>query len=165
MYVLKTNLGYFQPLTSNTGLKELKWQQMPFSKEQLFDKSNKDVSRETLNQLQLYILGSLRNFSIPLDFSNWSPKMVKWFTTLSKVRYGKTISYKELAYEWGNIRASRAAGDACKRNPIPIIIPCHRILNINGKIGRYSGGDRKTPDSKGNISRKRWLINLETNNS
>ena len=165
MYVLKTNLGYFQPLTSNTGLKELKWQQMPFSKEQLFDKSNKDVSRETLNQLQLYLLGSLRNFSIPLDFSNWSPKMVKWFTTLSKVQYGKTISYKELAYEWGNIRASRAAGDACKRNPIPIIIPCHRILNINGQIGRYSGGNRKTPDSKENINRKRWLINLEINNS
>ena len=165
MYVLKTNLGYFQPLTSNKGLKELKWQQLPFSKEQLFDKSNKDVSRETLNQIELYLLGSLQNFSIPLDFSNLSPKMAKWFTTISKVQYGKTISYKELAYEWGNIKASRAAGDACKRNPIPIIVPCHRILNINGKIGRYSGGDRKTPDSKGNISRKRWLINLETNNS
>ena len=165
MYVLKTNLGYFQPLTSNTGLKELKWQQMPFSKEQLFNKSDKDVSRETLNQIELYLLGSLQNFSIPLDFSNWSPKMVKWFTTLSKVQYGKTISYKELAYEWGNIRASRAAGDACKRNPIPIIIPCHRILNINGQIGRYSGGNRKTPDSKENINRKRWLINLEINNS
>ena len=165
MYVLKTNLGYFQPLTSNTGLKELKWQQMPFSKEQLFNKSDKDVSRETLNQIELYLLGSLQNFSIPLDFSNWSPKMVKWFTTLSRVQYGKTISYKELAYEWGNIRASRAAGDACKRNPIPIIIPCHRILNINGQIGRYSGGNRKTPDSKENINRKRWLINLEINNS
>ena len=165
MYVLKTNLGYFLPVTSNMGLKELKWQQMPFSKEQLFDKSNKDVSRETLNQIELYLLGSLQNFSIPLDFSNWSPKMVKWFTTLSKVQYGKTISYKELAYEWGNIKASRAAGDACKRNPIPIIIPCHRILNINGQIGRYSGGNRKTPDSKENINRKRWLINLEINNS
>ena len=165
MYVLKTNLGYFQPLTSHTGLKELKWQQMPFSNKQLFNKSNKDVSRETLNQIELYLLGSLQNFSIPLDFSNWTPKMVKWFTTLSKVQYGKTISYKELAYEWGNIKASRAAGDACKRNPIPIIIPCHRILNINGKIGCYSGGDCKTPDSKENINRKRWLINLETNNS
>ena len=165
MYVLKTNLGYIQPLTSNKGLKELKWQQMPFSKEQIFDKSDKDVSRETLNQIELYLLGSLQNFSIPLDFSNWSPKMVKWFTTISKVQYGKTISYKELAYEWGNIKASRAAGDACKRNPIPIIIPCHRILNINGQIGRYSGGNRKTPDSKENINRKRWLINLETNNS
>ena len=77
MYVLKTNLGYFQPVTSNMGLKELKWQQMPFSKEQLFNKSNKDVSRETLNQIELYLLGSLQNFSIPLDFSNWSPKMVK----------------------------------------------------------------------------------------
>ena len=165
MYVLKTNLGYFQPVTSNMGLKELKWQQMPFSKEQLFDKSNKDVSRETLNQLQLYLSGSLRNFSIPLDFSNWSPKMVKWFAILSKVAYGETISYKDLANEWGNIKASRAAGDACKRNLIPIIIPCHRILNINEKIGRYSGGDRKTPDSKENIKRKRWLINLETNNN
>ena len=165
MYVLKTNLGYIQPLTSNKGLKELKWQQMPFSKEQLFDKSNKDVSRETLNQIELYLLGSVQNFSIPLDFSNWSPKMVKWFKTISKVQYGKTISYKELAYEWGNIKASRAAGDACKRNPIPIIIPCHRILNINGNIGRYSGGDRRTPDNKENVSRKRWLINLETHNS
>ena len=164
MYVLKTNLGYFQPVTSNMGLKELKWQQMPFSKDQLFNESNKCVSRETLNQIELYLLGSLQKFCIPLDFSNWSPKMVRWFKTLSKVPYGKTISYKELAYEWGNIRASRAAGDACKRNPIPIIIPCHRILNINGTIGRYSGGNHKTPDSEKNINRKRWLIELETNN-
>ena len=161
MYVLKTNLGYFQPVTSNMGLKELKWQQMPFSKDQLFNESNKYVSRETLNQIELYLLGSLQKFCIPLDFSNWSPKMVRWFKTLSKVPYGKTISYKELAYEWGNIRASRAAGDACKRNPIPIIIPCHRILNINGKIGRYSGGNCKTPNNKNNIKRKRWLIELE----
>ena len=165
MYVLKTNLGYFQPVTSNMGLKELRWQQMPFSNEQLFNKSNKNVSRETLNQIELYLLGYLQNFSIPLDFSNWSLKMVKWFTTISKVPYGKTISYKELANEWGNIKASRAAGDACKRNPIPIIIPCHRILNINGNIGLYSGGDCKTPDSKENKERKRWLIELETNNN
>ena len=165
MYVLKTNLGYFQPVASNMGLKELKWQQMPFSQKQLFYESNEYVSRETLNQLELYLSGSLQKFSIPLDFSNWSPKMVKWFTTLSKVQYGKTISYKELAYEWGNIKASRAAGDACKRNPIPIIIPCHRILSINKKIGRYSGGDPKTPDGKENINRKRWLINLETTHS
>tara|TARA_B100000282_G_C31533665_1_gene399612 strand:+ start:71 stop:568 length:498 start_codon:yes stop_codon:yes gene_type:complete len=165
MYVLKTNLGYFQPVTSNIGLKELRWQQKPFSNEQLFSNSNENVSRETLNQIELYLLGYLQNFSIPLDFSNWSLKMVKWFTTLSKVPYGKTISYKELANDWGNNRASRAAGDACKRNPIPIIIPCHRILNINGKMGRYSGGNRKTPDSKENMKRKRWLINLETNNN
>ena len=165
MYVLKTNLGYFQPVASNMGLKELKWQQMPFSNERLFKNSNENVSRETLNQIKLYLLGSLQTFSIPLDFSNWSLKMVKWFTTLSKVPYGKTISYKELANEWGNIRASRAAGDACKRNPIPIIIPCHRILNAGGKISRYSGGNRETPESKENIKRKHWLIELETNNN
>ena len=163
MCVLKTNLGYFQPVTSNIGLKELKWQQIPFSDKQLLNMSDKDVSRETLNQIELYLLGSLRKFSIPLDFSDWSPKMVRWFTTISKVTYGKTISYKELAYEWGNVKASRAAGDACKRNPIPIIIPCHRILNINGKIGCYSGGNRETPNSKENMNRKRWLIKLETN--
>ena len=165
MYVLKTNLGYFQPVTSNMGLKELRWQQMPFSNEQLFNKSNENVSRETLDQIELYLLGYLQNFSIPLDFSNWSLKMVKWFNTLSRVPYGETISYKELANEWGNIRASRAAGDACRRNPIPIIIPCHRILNISGKIGHYSGGNRKTPKSKENIQRKRWLIDLEANNN
>ena len=56
MYILKTNLGYFQPVTSNMGLKELKWQQMPFSQEQLFYESNDYVSREPLNQLELYLL-------------------------------------------------------------------------------------------------------------
>ena len=89
--------------------------------------------------------------------------MVRWFTTISKVTYGKTVSYKELAYGWGNVKASRAAGDACKRNPIPIIIPCHRVLNINGKIGFYSGGNRETPNSIENVNRKRWLIKLESN--
>ena len=165
MYVLKTNLGYFQPITSNVGLRELKWQQTPFSKKHLSHKSNKDVSRETLRQLNLYLSGSLRHFSIPFDLSNWSPKMVRWFITLSKVPYGKTVSYKELASKWGNVKASRAAGDACKRNPIPIIIPCHRVLNINGNIGRYSGGNCEAPENKENIERKRWLIVLEKKNN
>ena len=78
----------------------------------------------------------------------------------------KKLPFEEISdHEWGNIEASRAVGDACKRNPIPIIIPCHRILSINEKIGRYSGGDPKTPDGKENINRKLWLINLETTHS
>ena len=91
---IKNELGYFQPVTSNMGLKELKWQQMPFSKEQLFNKSNKDVSRETLNQIELYLLGSLQNFSIPLDFSNWSPKMVRGSQQSLKCRMGKLFLIK-----------------------------------------------------------------------
>ena len=91
--------------------------------------------------------------------------MTRWFKTLTLVPYGQTTSYQSLAKKWGDLKAARAAGQACKRNPMPIIIPCHRILNKNGTINQYSGGGRENPTSNENLARKLWLLNLEAKNS
>ena len=165
MNVIKTELGYFWPVTSSKGLKELRWQQTPFSDYLSHQDENQDVSRETTEQLKQYLSGRLAHFSIPIDFSDWSSAMARWFRTLPLVPYGQTTSYQGLAEQWGNIKAARAAGRACRKNPIPIIIPCHRILNTNGSISQYSGGCRENPTASENLARKKWLLNLETDNS
>ncbi|MBT5574244.1 MAG: methylated-DNA--[protein]-cysteine S-methyltransferase, partial [Alphaproteobacteria bacterium] len=81
--------------------------------------------------------------------------------SLTLVDYGSSISYQQLAEKWGNKKAARAAGQACGRNPIPIIIPCHRIVSSNGSITQYSGGRTQNPRDEQNINRKKWLLNLE----
>ncbi len=161
MKFLKTDIGYFAPVTSNLGLKELKWQRRPFLDDSFVLDFDEKVSRETLYQLRHYLSGSLKHFSIPFDFSDWTTQMTRWFFTLYQVPYGKTITYQDLACNWGNRRASRAAGQACRRNPIPIIIPCHRITNINEKNKHYSGRNSDKPSLKENTDIKQWLINLE----
>ena len=165
MNTIKTELGYFLPITSSVGLKELRWQQTPFSTEQGLEEENQDVSCETIEQLEKYLSGTLTHFSILIDYSSCSFAMKGWFKTLILVPYGQTTSYKGLAKQWGNIKAVRAAGQACRKNPIPIIIPCHRILNTNGFIGQYSGGSSGNPSSSENLERKRWLLDLEAKNS
>ena len=164
MQTLKTDLGYFLPITTSIGLKELRWQKTPFVKLVNNECENCDVSCETINQLNLYLLGSLRSFSVPIDLNGWSATMVCWFKTLTLIPYGKTISYKDLASNWGNGKAARAAGQACRRNPIPIIIPCHRVISASGAVNLYSGGNRDNPSSIENLKRKKWLIQLETRN-
>jgi len=77
------------------------------------------------------------------------------------VPFGHVITYKEFAHRWGNIKAARAAGQACRRNPLPIILPCHRIVHADGKFNNYSGGDKTHPRDSNNIKRKQWLIDLE----
>ena len=74
---------------------------------------------------------------------------------ISKIPYGQTMSYKEIAARIGHPNASRAVANACGKNPYPIIIPCHRVVCSNGKLGGYSG--------PGGISEKRRLLKNENN--
>ena len=151
-------LGYMRACSNDTGLYRLDWQQQPFIRA---DREN-DVSRETVRQIQHYFDSQLSNFTVPLDLSSYSPALVKWLSVLATVPFGDVITYKEFAKRWGNIRAARAAGQACRRNPLPIILPCHRIVQADGKFDNYSGGDRTNPRDPHNISRKQWLIDFES---
>ena len=151
-------LGYMRVFSSDTGLSRLDWQQQPF----LGADQENDVSRETISQIKHYFNSQLSNFTVPLDLSSYSPALVKWLSVLATVPFGDVITYKEFAKRWGNIKAARAAGQACKRNPLPIILPCHRIVKAHRKFGNYSGGDTTNPRDANNINRKRWLIDLES---
>ena len=151
-------LGYIRACSNDTGLYRLEWQQKPFMRT---DREN-DVSRETIRQIKHYFNRQLSVFTVPLDLSSYSPALVKWLSVLATVPFGDVITYKEFAQRWGNIKAARAAGQACRRNPFPIILPCHRIVQTNGKFHNYSGGDKTNPSDPNNIKRKQWLIELES---
>ena len=90
-------------------------------------------------QLIEYFEGRRKEFTIPLDLEGTSFRKKVWQALLS-IPYGKTTSYGRIANQIGNPKSSRAVGQACGANPVPIIVPCHRVLTSSGKMGGYSGG-------------------------
>ena len=95
--------------------------------------------REPIRQLQEYFAGKREDFDLPLA-PQGTPFQQKVWKHLRQIPYGETISYGELARRVGNPNASRAVGLANGSNPIPIIIPCHRVIGSNGKLTGYGGG-------------------------
>jgi len=113
-------------------------------------KENRKKSDPYLKAIDGYFGGKVRRFDFKLDL------IAKGFRrnallALSKVPYGKAVSYGELAALAGSPRAARAAGSACASNPIAIVIPCHRVIGTGGGIGGYGGG----------LHHKRYLLKME----
>jgi methylated-DNA-[protein]-cysteine S-methyltransferase len=102
-------------------------------------------------ELEEYFAGRRHEFGIPLDWSLTGPFGRRILEMTAAIPYGGHLSYAEVAAEAGSPRGARAAGNALGSNPIPIVIPCHRVLRTGGVLGGYGGG----PD------RKRWLLELE----
>ena len=101
------------------------------------------LTRETSRQLDAYFSGKLQEFSVPINPTGTDFMRNVW-AVLRRIPYGETASYKEVAAQVGNPNASRAVGLANNRNPIPIIIPCHRVIGSNGQlVGFRSGLDAK----------------------
>ncbi|WP_068425004.1 methylated-DNA--[protein]-cysteine S-methyltransferase [Piscicoccus intestinalis] len=96
-------------------------------------------------ELEEYFAGERHEFDVPLDYalSSGFRQIVQRF--LPRIGYGHTRSYKEVAELVGNPRAVRAVGTACATNPLPVVVPCHRVLRTDGSLGGYIGGlDAKT---------------------
>jgi methylated-DNA-[protein]-cysteine S-methyltransferase len=102
-------------------------------------------------ELDEYFAGHRRTFEIPLDWSLIGPFGRRVLHATAEIPSGGHLSYAEVASEAGSPRGSRAAGNALGANPIPIVIPCHRVLRTGGAIGGYGGG----------LDRKRYLLELE----
>jgi methylated-DNA-[protein]-cysteine S-methyltransferase len=94
---------------------------------------------EVVRQLRAYFAGELEKFDLPLS-PQGTPFQQRVWTELLKIPFGETTSYGELARRIGNSNASRAVGLANGSNPIPIVIPCHRVIGSNGKLTGYGGG-------------------------
>ena len=92
-----------------------------------------------MEQLRAYFAGELRMFDLPLA-PEGTPFQLRVWRQLQEIPYGETISYGQLARMIGNPNASRAVGLANGRNPIPIVIPCHRVIGSSGKLVGYGGG-------------------------
>ena len=92
-----------------------------------------------------------KKFNIKLDLSHLTDFQQKVLETCSKLGFGETVSYGELALRSGNPKAGRAVGNVMSKNPIALVIPCHRVIAASGKIGGYTGG----------LHKKRLLLKLE----
>jgi methylated-DNA-[protein]-cysteine S-methyltransferase len=102
-------------------------------------------------QLKAYFDGQLTEFNVPLVMPGTDFQKRVW-NELQQIPYGKTLSYGELANRIGQPQASRAVGLANGRNPISILVPCHRVIGANGKLTGYGGG----------LERKQWLLEHES---
>ena len=114
---------------------------------QLFKESKQNGQSPILvkasKQIDEYFYGNRKFFEIPFKL-NVPPFYKKVLSEVKKIKYGETASYGKIARMAGNNRAVRAVGTANAKNPLPIIIPCHRIISSNGNVGGYSGGlDKK----------------------
>jgi methylated-DNA-[protein]-cysteine S-methyltransferase len=112
----------------------------------LDDEAFGDVKR----QLQEYFCGARQEFDLPLDLQGTSFQLTVW-RELTRIPFGATISYGELARRIDRPAASRAVGAANGSNPIPIVVPCHRVVGSNGSLTGFGGG----------IEAKKWLLALE----
>ncbi len=102
-------------------------------------------------QLNRYFQGSLRQFDLPLDLSLVTNFHAKVFEILRRIPYGETASYGWVAGQIGQVKAARAVGQACHANPLPILIPCHRVVGSGGKLVGFAPG----------VEVKRKLLALE----
>jgi methylated-DNA-[protein]-cysteine S-methyltransferase len=95
---------------------------------------------QVARQLAEYFEGERREFVLPLDFRLAHGFRREVLSRLRMINYGRTESYSQVAAATGHPRAVRAVGTACATNPLPVIVPCHRVLRSDGKLGGYIGG-------------------------
>ena len=106
-----------------------------------------------LQQLDEYLRGERKAFHLPIDWSHLRPFQIQVLQIVYAIPYGQTRSYGEIAFEIGKPRAARAVGRANATNPMPIVIPCHRVIGSDGKLQGYGGGE--------GLPTKKWLLKLE----
>jgi methylated-DNA-[protein]-cysteine S-methyltransferase len=130
---IQTPIGDLFLVASSTGLTMIYWDQQkaPMQETEILQKASV--------QLQEYFRGERQNFDLPLDLQGTEFQMRVW-QQLQKIPYGETRSYKDIANLLQDSNASRAVGTANGRNPISIVIPCHRVISSDGSLGGYSGG-------------------------
>ncbi len=121
------------------------------------EQSSQPLTREVLKQLTEYFNGQRHNFDVPLANDSMTPFTCAIQQELIKVPYGSVISYGDLAALAGFPKAARAVGGVMSSNPFPLIVPCHRVVNADGRIGHYSAANGSKTKS--------WLIKFERDNS
>ncbi len=112
---------------------------------------NSDILQKLQQELEQYFVGSLQEFTVPYDIEYLTQFQQRALQQVSMIQYGTTKSYKQVASDIGNFKASRAVGTANACNRLALIIPCHRVIASNGFLGGYAYG----------VDRKRWLLQHE----
>lgn len=115
------------------------------------ESNSNPVVEECKSQLLEYFSGTRKIFSLPLDLKGSQFQVDVW-NELMKIPFGEVITYSKLAHRMGDVKKIRAVGMANSKNPIGIIVPCHRVVGKNGKLVGYGGG----------LWRKKWLLDFES---
>ena len=151
--VVKTPIGRLAISASDNAVVELAFL-MGDAKRLDFTTSNKAQAQvdKAIKWITDYFAGNQADYQGQLDLSGTEFQLAVW-AEISKIKHGQTLSYGEIARRIGRPKASRAVGAAVGANPIPLIVPCHRVMGTSGKITGYSGGD--------GIPTKRKLLKLE----
>ncbi len=148
IFFYETGLGEIGIIESGSAITNLYFQRENIPRDAVVFETA--ILKEAGRQLQDYLAGKLRDFTLPLAPAG-TEFMLRIWESLRAIPYGQTRSYQEIAQSVGNKKASRAVGLANNRNPIPIFIPCHRVIGANGKLIGYGGG----------LEIKAYLLELE----
>ena len=123
-----------------------------FDRQTRLENNPKAVSR-AIAELREYFSGTRKNFTLPVDLSALTPFQRNVLETACRIPSGQVWTYQRVAQEMHRPKSSRPVGQALASNPIPIVIPCHRVIASDGSLGGYSGGS--------GLEAKRWLLRLE----
>jgi methylated-DNA-[protein]-cysteine S-methyltransferase len=141
----KSSLGFIILKSNGESVTEI-----TFADSEIQEQHSCEVLEKCKLQLESYFSGSLLNFDLPLAPEGTEFQQKVW-TELLKIPYGETITYMDMAVRLGDPKCIRAAGTANGKNPIAIVIPCHRVIGAGNKLTGYAGG----------IWRKKMLLELE----
>jgi methylated-DNA-[protein]-cysteine S-methyltransferase len=114
---------------------------------------NQKITQSYAKELSEYLKGKRRDFTFAIDWSVLKPFQLKTLKAVYAIPYGETQTYADIAMQIGHPNAYRAVGRANATNPMPIVIPCHRVIGRDGKLHGYGGGD--------GLPTKEWLLKME----
>ena len=144
--IIKTPLGPAEICGDQDGISSIKI----LDEDRDFTSEIPEDLKEAINQLNAYFQGDLENFELKLNPKGTDFQKKTW-NALLKIPYGKTMSYLELSKNMGDVKAIRAVAAANGKNPLGIIVPCHRVIGSDGSLTGYAGG----------LWRKKWLLEHE----
>ncbi|MEY2908602.1 MAG: hypothetical protein RLZZ602_1125 [Pseudomonadota bacterium] len=145
---LETPVGTMRIESSETGISAVLWpQQAPSGPEEM---TPSPLLAEAAAQLRAYFSGQLKVFDLPLQPEGTEFQQRVW-QELKKIPWGATTTYGEIARALSSPKSARAVGAAIGRNPLSIVVPCHRVIGRDGSLTGFAGG----------LERKSWLLNLE----
>lgn len=132
-----TPIGRLTVIASDAGVRRILWDGEETPEDDT--DGGGTIAQAAAGQIREYFEGARRHFEVPLDLQG-TPFQQKAWRALATIPFGETISYGEQARRAGNPKASRAVGAANGRNPVPIILPCHRVIGANGSLTGFGGG-------------------------
>src|SRR5438034_5138198 len=136
---LPTALGTFQALLSPAGIRELRFPNQPLPVASGMPPAADPRAADLAAQLDAFLGGRLRRFSLPLDLRG-TPFQLQVWGALREIPYGEVRSYAELAAAIGRPAAVRAVGAANGANPVPVVVPCHRVIGADGRLVGFGAG-------------------------